>query len=82
MAFEIIRLKSNDSRATHDGMLVSATPSGKWDILGGADNSDGQSATFTVFAGIDDLDRAIRSAADWGGPRGFTKIYVKGDLTV
>jgi hypothetical protein len=60
-------------------VTVSRTPSGKWTIRGATDNADGKSTTFATFSPISDLDQAIRDASDWAGPRGITRIYVKGN---
>ncbi len=79
MAFTIIRLKPGDLQDTSDGMVVTRTPSGKWDIAGSADGGDGKSAVFAIFQAVADLDRALVMAGDWGGPRGISRIYVKGD---
>ena len=79
MADNIIRLKHGDTRSTDDGMIISRTPSGKWDVRGASDNGDAEGATFFQRNGIADFDRAIREAHDWGSPRGIKKIYVKGD---
>ncbi|HEX3366250.1 hypothetical protein [Phenylobacterium sp.] len=75
---DIVHIGSNEPLPSlGDGMIVSRTPSGRWQVTGAAVTGRDE-ATFLAAQAFNRQSAAIEFAREWGEPRGVEAIYVRG----
>jgi hypothetical protein len=78
MPVEIKKLKPEDRRDTSDGIIVSRTPSGKWQVDGPTEPGDKTGMAFAVDQAFAEYSHALARAGDMAENSGLGLIYVKG----